>query len=51
MMKCVTLDEGCAILQDIHVGNCGSHAALDRLLGKHIGRGFIGPLPYLMLTP
>jgi hypothetical protein len=33
-MKCITLDEGCAILQDIPVGICGSHAGGRSLMGK-----------------
>jgi hypothetical protein len=34
LMKCVTPDEGCAILQDIHAGICGSHAGTISLVGK-----------------
>jgi hypothetical protein len=33
-MKCVTLEEGRVILQDIHIGVCGSHAGTKSLVGK-----------------
>jgi transposase InsO family protein len=42
-MKCVTLDEGCAILQDIHVGTCGSHVGARSLMGKAYRHGFFWP--------
>jgi hypothetical protein len=28
LMKCITVFEGCVILQDIHVGICGSHVGV-----------------------
>jgi hypothetical protein len=34
LMKCITLDEGCAILQDVHVGICGNHTGARTLMGK-----------------
>jgi hypothetical protein len=42
-MKCITLDEGCAILQDIHVGICGSHTGARSLVGKAYRQGFFWP--------
>jgi hypothetical protein len=30
----ITPDEGCAILQDIHVGICGSHVDGRSIMGK-----------------
>jgi hypothetical protein len=42
-MKCVTLDEGCAILQDVHVGICGSHVGARSLVGKTYMQGFYWP--------
>jgi hypothetical protein len=42
-MKCITLDEGCAILQDIHEGICGSHAGARSLMGKTYRQGFFWP--------
>jgi hypothetical protein len=43
LMKCITPDEGCAILQDIHVGICGSHTGARSLVGKPYRQGFFGP--------
>jgi hypothetical protein len=42
-MKCITPDEGCAILQDIHTGICGSHAGARSLVGKAYRQGFFWP--------
>jgi transposase InsO family protein len=42
-MKCITPDEGCAILQDIHVGICGRHAGARSLMGKAYRQGFFWP--------
>jgi hypothetical protein len=39
-MKCITPDEGCAILQDIHVGICGNHMGVRSLMGKAYRQGF-----------
>jgi hypothetical protein len=39
-MKYITPDEGCAILQDIHAGICGSHAGARSLMGKAYRQGF-----------
>jgi hypothetical protein len=49
-MKCVTLDKGCAILQGIHTGICGSHMGLGLSWARHICRGSFGPLLSLMPT-
>jgi hypothetical protein len=43
LMKCITLDEGCAIVQDIHVGICGSHVGARSLMGKAYRQGFFWP--------
>jgi hypothetical protein len=42
-MKCVTPDEGHAILQDIQVGICGSHVGTKVLVGKTYKQGFYWP--------
>jgi hypothetical protein len=42
-MKCITLDEGCAILQDVHAGVCGSHVGARSLIGKTYKQGFFWP--------
>jgi hypothetical protein len=34
LMKCITPDEGCTILQDINIGVCGSHMGARSLMGK-----------------
>jgi hypothetical protein len=34
LIKCITPDKGCAILQDIHARICGSHAGARSLMGK-----------------
>jgi hypothetical protein len=39
-MKCITPDEGCAILQGIHVMICGSHTGARSLMGKAYRNGF-----------
>jgi hypothetical protein len=43
LRKCITPDEGCAILQDIHVGICGSHTGARSLVGKAYRQGFFWP--------
>jgi hypothetical protein len=42
-MKFITPDEGCAILQDIHDGICGSHVGARSLVGKAYRQGFFWP--------
>jgi hypothetical protein len=42
-MKCITPDEGCAILQGIHIGICGSHVGARSLMGKGYRQGFFCP--------
>jgi hypothetical protein len=39
-MKCITLEEGQTILQDIHVGVCESHTGAKSLVGKTYRQGF-----------
>jgi hypothetical protein len=43
LMKCVTREDGCDILQEIHEGICGNHAASRTLLGKAYKAGFWWP--------
>lgn len=40
LMRCVTPEEGQPLLQDIHSGICGSHAAARTLVGKAYRQGF-----------
>jgi hypothetical protein len=42
-MKCITPDEGCSILQDIHVGVCSSHVGARSLMGMMYRQGFFWP--------
>jgi hypothetical protein len=40
LMKCVSMEEGKEILQEIHKGVCGNHAASRTLVGKAFRSGF-----------
>jgi hypothetical protein len=40
LIKCVTKEDGYDILQEIHEGVCGNHAASQTLVGKVI-RGWV----------
>jgi hypothetical protein len=42
-MKCITPDEGCAILEVIHTGICASHVGAMYLVGKAYRQGFFWP--------
>jgi hypothetical protein len=39
-MKCVRMEEGREILQEIHKGMCGNHAATHTLVSKAFRSGF-----------
>jgi hypothetical protein len=43
LMKCVTKEDGCDILREIHEGVCGNHAASGTLVGKAYRAGFWWP--------
>jgi hypothetical protein len=43
LMKCVRMEEGKEILQEIHEGMCGIHAASRTLVGKAFRSGFYWP--------
>jgi hypothetical protein len=43
LMKCVSMEEGKEILQEIHKGVCGNHAASHTLVGKAFRSGFYWP--------
>jgi hypothetical protein len=43
-MKCITPDEGCSILQDIHAGVCGGHGSARLLVDKTYRQGFFWPI-------
>jgi hypothetical protein len=40
LMKFITPDKGCAILQNIHIEIYGSHAGVRSLMGKTYRQGF-----------
>jgi hypothetical protein len=43
LMKCILRSEGLQLLQEIHGGECGNHAASANLVGKNIRSGFYRP--------
>ena len=43
LMKCVTTEDGKAILQELHEGSCGNHTALRNMNGKVFRYGFNWP--------
>jgi hypothetical protein len=43
LMKCITKEDGYDILQEIHEGICGNHAASKTLVGKAYRAGFWWP--------
>lgn len=44
LMKCVSLEEGRSLLQDIHSGMCCSHAGYKSMVGKAFRQGFYWPI-------
>jgi hypothetical protein len=40
LMKCILQSEGLELLQEIHGGECGNHAASANLVGKAYRSGF-----------
>jgi hypothetical protein len=44
LMKCVMREDGCDILQEIHEGVCGNHAASRMLVGKAYRADFWWPI-------
>jgi hypothetical protein len=43
LQKCITTEEGIKLLQEIHGGYCGNHAASRTLVGKAFRAGFYWP--------
>jgi hypothetical protein len=43
LMKCILRSEGLELLQEIHSGECGNHAASANLVGKAYRSGFYWP--------
>jgi ribonuclease HI len=42
-MRCITQEEGCELLTEIHGGECGSHSSSRTLVGKAFRHGFYWP--------
>jgi hypothetical protein len=40
LMKCITQEAGIQLLDEIHCGTCGNHAASRTLVGKAFRAGF-----------
>jgi hypothetical protein len=40
LMQCITREESCDLLIDIHGGECGSHSSSRTLVGKAFRHGF-----------
>ena len=40
LLKCISQDDGIKLLEDIHAGSCGNHAASRTLVGKAFRAGF-----------
>jgi hypothetical protein len=43
LMRCITREEGCDLLAEIHGGECGSHSSSRMLVGKAFQHGFYWP--------
>jgi hypothetical protein len=43
LMRCITREEGCDLLTDVHGGECGNHASSRTLVGKAFRHGFYWP--------
>jgi hypothetical protein len=43
IMRCITWEEGCDLLAEIHGGDCGSHSSSRTLVGKAFRHNFYWP--------
>jgi hypothetical protein len=43
LMRCITREDGCELLIEIHGGECGNHASSCILVGKAFQHGFYWP--------
>jgi hypothetical protein len=43
LMRCITREEGCELLAEVHGGECGNHASSHMLVGKAFRHGFYWP--------
>jgi hypothetical protein len=44
LMRCITREEGCELLADVHGGECGNHASSRTLVSKAFHHGFYWPI-------
>jgi transposase InsO family protein len=44
LMRCITPEEGCELLAEVHRGECGNHASSHTLVGKAFQHGFYWPI-------
>jgi ribonuclease HI/transposase InsO family protein len=44
LMRCITREEGCDLLAEIHGDECGSHSSSRMLVGKTFRHGFYWPI-------
>jgi hypothetical protein len=40
LMRCITQEEGCELLIEVHGGECGNHASFRKLVGNAFRHGF-----------
>jgi hypothetical protein len=43
MMRCISREEGIQLLQDTHIGACGSDSSWRSIIGKAFRHGFYSP--------
>jgi hypothetical protein len=43
MIRCISIEEGKPLLEDIHKGVCGSHSSYRSIVGKAFRHGFYWP--------
>jgi hypothetical protein len=46
LMRCITREEGCELLVEVHGGECGNHASFRTLVGKAFRHGFYWPTAF-----
>jgi hypothetical protein len=44
MMKCISREEGKELLEDVHMGVCGSHSSWRSIVGKAFRHEFYWPI-------
>jgi hypothetical protein len=44
LMRCISREEGCELLAEVHACECGNHASSRTLVGKAFRHKFYGPI-------